>query len=88
MKIGMKEILAILLAVVAGFLGIFGMLNGETQVVPGSNLTEQQAMLEGLKQYLSGFGLLCLFVGIGYVLLGHEDRVFTNVGKPDEDETL
>ncbi len=82
MKLKMKDILAILLAILASA-GIFGMLVGEGSIVPASDNGE---MLEGLKMYLTGFGWICLLVGAAYVLTGYRDRVETDLLHPDEEE--
>lgn len=81
MTLKMKDILAVLLALLASA-GIFGMLVGEGSIVPSEN----GEMLEGLKMYLTGFGWICLLVGAAYVLIGYHDRVETDLLHPDKEE--
>lgn len=80
MKLGLKDILAVLLAVLAT-VGIFGMLNAEQWVIPGEHKFD--VVLHGVVQYSWAFGWLLVLVAISLILLGWEEKVTTD---PDQDE--
>jgi len=79
MKLGVKEILAVLLAVLAS-IGIFGMLTAEDLVDPSKTF---ELILQGLMNYSWAFGWTLALVAVALILLGWEDKVSTD---PDRDE--
>jgi hypothetical protein len=79
MKLGLKDILAVVLGLVA-LAGLAVMLNAEMHVVPGDVFNYEHyksVVLPGLRQYAGAFGAILLAVSVAYVLLGHENDVET-----------
>lgn len=79
MKLGLKDILAVVVGL-AALAGLAVMLNAEMHVVPteGFNYEHYKAVvLPGLKQYSAAFGAILLAVSVAYIMLGHENDVDT-----------
>ena len=89
----LRDTLAVLIAIIVGFIGIFGMINGELAIVVDSatNMLSGLApepsdspMMQGLMKYLSAAGLVFFLSGIGYILLGYKDQTWSDPTQPND----
>ncbi len=84
-RVSMFQIAAVTVAVVAAFLGVYGMLTGERLIVPG-NESQFAQVLKGTEQYFGAFGLIGVLAGLAMILLGHNDRIRTLPNHPELEE--
>jgi hypothetical protein len=87
MKISLRDVIVVLLAVVGLVWGVSDMLHGEAKVVIPGDAAQlaagRDAMLHGLVQYCQGIGMAILLAGIGFVIVDYDEELSTGmVDKP------
>lgn len=82
-----KDVLAGMLAVVAGVVGVWMMFNAEGLVVIPDAAAAQAGhsmnMLQGLAGYGAGIGLILVAVGVAYILIGAREDITTIPSQPE-----